>query len=186
MVLRRSFEQAAEGRQRAGQLARFLVRLAQEPAGVGIVRTQPEQMLEVGDRFGPLLLLGEQPAAVDQGFGIVGLGGEPAVHLGEFGGSPRLGLEDFADHPYRPHREHRTQGGGRIRSRGIRRSVPVQPPLASWSRIRRRSHTSTVFWFVLAMSFVPSGLKTSGVGLTGCKVVSRASSRPVAASASKT
>ena len=187
VVLRRSFEQAVEGRQRAGQFARFLVRLGQEPGRVGIARTHPEQMLEIGDRFGPLLLLGEQPAAVDQGFGIVGLGGEPAVHLGQFGGAPRLGLEDFADDSYRPRRGHRTEGVARIRGRGIRRRVPVQP------QDRRAGHGSAAgptparsFWFVLAMSFVPSGLKTIGVGVTGCKVVSRASSRPVAASASKT
>ncbi len=69
--------------QGAGRVARLPVRLGQEPAGVGIVRAQPEPALEVGDRLGPLLLQGEQPAAVDQGLGIVGIGGEPAVDLGQ-------------------------------------------------------------------------------------------------------
>ena len=38
-ILGRSVEQAADDRQRAGQVARFLVRRAQEPGGVGIART---------------------------------------------------------------------------------------------------------------------------------------------------
>ena len=54
----------------------------------------------------------------------------------------------------------------------------------SWSRTRRRSHTCAVFRSVLTTSFVPSGLKASGVGAIGWTVDSRASSRPVAASAS--
>ena len=170
-----------------GQVARFLVRLAQQPGGIGIVRMNSEPMFEVGDRFAPFLLLGEQPAAVDQGFGIVGLGGEPAVHLGQLSGAASLGLDDFAQ-------TTRTGLGGgsgpaaslaaeAVGYGGASQSSPIG---VSWSRIRRRSHTSAVFWLVLATSFVPSGLKTSGVGVTGCNVVSRASSRPVAASASST
>ena len=91
VIVGRSFEQSAELRQSGDKLARFLVRLAQEPAGIGIVRTQPEQMREIGNRFGPLLLLVEHPAAMDQGFDVVGLDGEPAVQLGEFGAAPRSG-----------------------------------------------------------------------------------------------
>ena len=84
-------------------------------------------MFEVGDRLSPLLLLAEEPAAVDQCFGIVRLLGEPAVHLGQFGGAPRLGLNDFADDPYRPRRRHRASGVARSRGSRVRWRVPVQP-----------------------------------------------------------
>ena len=127
VVLRRSFEQAVEGRQRAGRFPGLQVRIGQEPGCIGIARTPPEQMLEIGDRFGPLLLLGVQPAAVDQGFRIVRNGREAAVHLGQFGGVPRLGIDDFADDSYRPRRGHRTDGVPQFRGRRIRRRVPVQP-----------------------------------------------------------
>jgi hypothetical protein len=58
-VLRRSFQTPANDRQRAGQVARLLVRLGQEPASVWVVGMEPEPALEVGDRLRPLLLLVE-------------------------------------------------------------------------------------------------------------------------------
>ncbi len=59
-------------------------------------------MIEVGDRLGQPPFGEGEPAAVDQGLGIIGVGTEPAVHNGALGLAPRLRLEDFADDPHSP------------------------------------------------------------------------------------
>ena len=134
----------------AGSLAppsvvRIAVGLGQQEQGIGVIGLEPQAPLEIGDRFGPLLLLGEQPAAVNQGFGIVRLGGELAVQLGQFGGAPRLRARSTSP-------TTRTGLGGGTwpaalltEAAGYGGASQSSPSGASWSRIRRRSQTSTVF-----------------------------------------
>ena len=43
------------------------------------------EMIEIGDRLGQPPFREGQPAAVDEGLGIIGVGGEPAVHRGALG-----------------------------------------------------------------------------------------------------
>jgi hypothetical protein len=110
----------------ASAYCRILVRFAKKPECVGIVRTQAEALFEVDDRLSPLHLRGRQPSAVNQGLGIVGLGGKPAIHFCPFSRSPRRWLDDFAVHSYGPRRGYFAGGVARMKGIGIRRGVPVQ------------------------------------------------------------
>ena len=101
VILGRSHEQPAGEFQGASRVADILVSLTQEPLDIGVVGMLSVQMFEIGDRFGQPSFGVGQPAAVDERLGIVGVGGEPAVHLGAFGLAPRVGFEDFADDSHR-------------------------------------------------------------------------------------
>ena len=110
--------------QRASQVARVLISLAQHKVDIRVVGLQPVETIEVGDRLGQPPFREGQPAAVDEGLGIIGIGGEPAVHLDALGLSPRLRLEERTDDPYRPDRG--SYRHGRISCRRVRRLAPIQ------------------------------------------------------------
>ena len=98
----------------------------------------------------------------------------------------QLRCEDLADDPHAP--QWGKGDGNRIRrgGRGIGRRIPVQSAGGELGADSPQIPDKTVFCVVPATSFVLSGLKASGIGTIGRKVVSRTSSRPVVASANST
>ena len=63
---------------------------------------------------------------MDQGLGVVGIGGEPAVHLGQLAGAPGLVLAHLA-HDAHSTRRLRTVV---LRSRLSKRALPSPVPLS--------------------------------------------------------
>ena len=126
---RAALEHAAGEVKGTRQVARVLVSLAQHPFDIRVIGLQSVETIEVGDRLGQPPFREGQPAAVDEGLGIIGVGGEPAVHLGAFGLTPRLRFEDLADDPHGSRRRDQA-GSGPVAlavDAGYGRRVPVQP-----------------------------------------------------------
>ena len=100
VVLGRSLEHAVGECKGTRRVAPVLISLAQHPFDIRVIGLLSVEMIEIGDRLGQPPFREGQPAAVDEGLGIIGVGDEPAVHLGALGLSPRLGFEDFTDDPH--------------------------------------------------------------------------------------
>ena len=114
---------------RTRRVAAALISLAQHPLDIGIVGSPTVKIIEISDRLGQAVTRDRQPAAVDHGLGVVGVGDKPVVHPDARSSWRSPEFKNLPDDSHWP-RPRETAGdsfGGVSGGRGIRWCIPIDP-----------------------------------------------------------